>query len=168
MQWRWMRMFLYTVSYFGIWLKKRIQYDHHKILVLSDVNLPFHLLTQVSTLGISCLNLDHHLANYMQKCSLARGHFYFNLFSIIWYQKFLQTDSHKFWIQLYTSRYFYSNENSTALGFQFLYLYGGSFFFVTCILQNDWHGLACCLELIISNSVLEPNGSSSQSLSQCT
>ena len=54
-------MFLYTVSYFGIWLKKRIQYDHHKILVLSDVNLPFHLLTQVSTLGISCLNLDHQL-----------------------------------------------------------------------------------------------------------
>ena len=108
------------------------------------------------------------LANYMQKCSLALGHFYFNLFSIIWYQKFLQTDSHKFWIQLYTSRYFYSNENSTALGFQFLYWYGGSFFFVRCILQNDWHGPACCLELIISNSVLEPNGSSSQSLSQCT
>ena len=142
-----------------------------KILVLSDVNLPFHLLTQVSTLGISCLNLDHQLVwqiNYMQKCSLALGHFYFNLFSIIWYQKFLQTDSHKFWIQLYTSRYFYSNANSTALGFKFLYLYGGSFFFVACILQNDWHGLACCLELIISNSVLEPNGSPSQSLSQCT
>ena len=54
-------MFLYTVSYFGIWLKKRIQYDDHKILVLLDVNLPFHLLTQVSTLGISCLNLDHQL-----------------------------------------------------------------------------------------------------------
>ena len=23
-------------------VKKKIQYDHHKILVLSDVNLPFH------------------------------------------------------------------------------------------------------------------------------
>ena len=44
-------MFLYVVSYFRIWLKK-IQYDHHKIFVLLDVNLPFHLLTQVSTLGI--------------------------------------------------------------------------------------------------------------------
>ena len=42
-------------------VKKKIQYDHHKILVLSDINLPFHLLTQVSTLGISCLNLDHQL-----------------------------------------------------------------------------------------------------------
>ena len=50
--------------------KKRIQYDHHKILVLSDVNLPFHLLTQVSTLGISCLNLDHQLV-WQTKCKNA-------------------------------------------------------------------------------------------------
>ena len=104
-------MFLYVVSYFRIWLKKNL-YDHHKILILLDVNLLFHLLTQVSTLGIIKLfksGSQISLADYMQKCSLVLRHFLCNFFSIIWYQKILQTDSHKFWIQLYTSRYFYSS-----------------------------------------------------------
>ena len=50
-------------------------WDMVKILVLLDVNLPFHLLTQVSTLGIGCSNLNHKLVwqTYMQKCSLALG-----------------------------------------------------------------------------------------------
>ena len=67
-------------------VKKKKQYDHHKILVLLDVNLPFHLLTQVSTLDIIKLFKSGSqiiLANYMQKCSLALGHFHCNFFSVI-------------------------------------------------------------------------------------
>ena len=157
-------MFLYVVSYFRIWLKK-IQYDHHKILVLLDVNLPFHLLTQVSTLGIIKLfksGSQISLANYMQKCSLVLRHFLCNFFSIIWYQKILQTDSHKFWIQLYTSRYFYSS----ALGLVSLLVWR-LFFLCGMHPTKQLTRTSMLVLLFISNSVLEPNGSPSQSLSQC-
>ena len=114
-------------------------WDMVKILVLLDVNLPFHLLTQVSTLGIGCSNLDHKLVwqTYMHKCSLALGNStvtFSQLFDIKKSCKLIPINFEYNYI--YTSRYIYSRANSTALELV-IYLYGGSFFLVACILQND-------------------------------